>query len=283
MSTKIYSGLKVDLRGRSVFEFADEVRAVVSRTVRTRQATDLAQRVATLLDHADHTQAELTEPPLLAAIEQWRDDNRHFAVTASDAPFRFQMQLLAGPDTVLGLVFESSDEYRAAIMEHIDGVTDYAYWDNSDRPDDVSRHEWGARKAAWAEALGPDWTPAKHGISIELGEPTSDLHRQALLGGQPFKDLIAANFPSAAYRAQKIGKETADLIACEPFRNGPNVNGDAILTAILRNADINWRAAVSGLRDLTIDDLLTFRPHGSLTVNEDLIRTKLTELQHSDK
>jgi hypothetical protein len=47
---------------------------------------------------------------------------------------------------------------------------DYAYWDNTDKPDDVDNREWRKRKRDWDEAVGYD-TASRRGFIIGMHKP----------------------------------------------------------------------------------------------------------------
>lgn len=45
---------------------------------------------------------------------------------------------------------------------------DYSYWDNCDRPENVSCGEWEKRKKVWMDALSPSFIPSNNGFSVNV-------------------------------------------------------------------------------------------------------------------
>lgn len=58
-------------------------------------------------------------------------------------------------DTVALYIGGPSDVFTAALA--LAGVEDYSYWNNSDRPDNVTEAEWDARKLYWNEVIPGSW------------------------------------------------------------------------------------------------------------------------------
>lgn len=47
-------------------------------------------------------------------------------------------------------------------------ITEYAYWDNTDQLENITRKEWEKRKDDWNKALGDDGIPSNNSVIIEL-------------------------------------------------------------------------------------------------------------------
>lgn len=68
----------------------------------------------------------------------------------------------------LALLYTERREYQD-LWESIEGVETWPYWNNTDRPDELSQEEWDARGAAWARAIG--WkAPSEVGLGWDLHE-----------------------------------------------------------------------------------------------------------------
>lgn len=67
-------------------------------------------------------------------------------------------------DFTFAKIFTDREELRAVFMA-LPGVTNFEYWDNADRPDDVTRTAWKHRRAIVDDAIG-DRTYAEAGVSI---------------------------------------------------------------------------------------------------------------------
>lgn len=69
-----------------------------------------------------------------------------------------------------------------------DGIfEDYSYWNNSDRPEDITSSQWSRRKKVWDAIFAESWLPADVGVNIHLSK--SD--QQRLNYGRFFDNLRA--------------------------------------------------------------------------------------------
>jgi hypothetical protein len=80
----------------------------------------------------------------------YRDDIYDFSCSVSLIPIS---------DKILALFYGEKKEYRE-IWEKISGVKPYSYWDNTDRPEELSDVEWSERGDEWDKALGEESIPA---------------------------------------------------------------------------------------------------------------------------
>lgn len=81
------------------------------------------------------------------------------------------------------------------------GFEYYGYWNNTDKPNNISQKRWDERGNEWKELLAPDYIPSKHGICSELISEETFFNEKEL----DFK--LDANFPSPSERAKKIALE----------------------------------------------------------------------------
>lgn len=98
---------------------------------------------------------------------------------------------------LLGLYYTEQEKF-AEVLKANHWFIDYSYWDNTDRPDDVSNAEWSRRKKAWDLALGTG-VPSLHGFSFTV--VSNDL----LL--PPRLEEVIHLQPSVAKRAKALAKD----------------------------------------------------------------------------
>ncbi len=67
---------------------------------------------------------------------------------------------------ILALIYAEQKEYHE-VFESFKNVYKYPYWDNTDRPNDMTQKEWNARGREWDNALKPNDIPAMSGFGIE--------------------------------------------------------------------------------------------------------------------
>lgn len=91
--------------------------------------------------------------------------------SSSESPYQFEAVFLKDPATErVGVkLFFNGSAYRTAVDKIADkwAWTEYDYWDNTDRPDDVTETEWNGRLGFWKRATAPDWTFTR-GLSYKL-------------------------------------------------------------------------------------------------------------------
>ena len=67
----------------------------------------------------------------------------------------------------LGLYFAENPGI-AKLVQTLPGWQDFSYWDNTDRPGDVTSAQWAARRSAWNKALPGAGVPAESGFSVTV-------------------------------------------------------------------------------------------------------------------
>lgn len=94
---------------------------------------------------------------------------------------------------VLGLLYTEQDELRK-IVETQSWYENYAYWDNCDEPEHVTRTQLERRKQDWERVLGQ-----KHsGFAVQL------VKNQSLL---PSRAMVVAYQPPVAFRAKRLAEQ----------------------------------------------------------------------------
>lgn len=58
--------------------------------------------------------------------------------------------------------------YRSVISEDTEHYLDYHYQNQVDKPEHISDAEWEQRERDQEKAIGPDYVPANHGLSVKL-------------------------------------------------------------------------------------------------------------------
>jgi hypothetical protein len=77
--------------------------------------------------------------------------------------------------TVYVMGFFKPEQYHDAFIA-TPGVTEYCYWDNTDRPDDISCDDWAKRGQVWCSVLGASGIPSQEGFVIDMLPATAALH-----------------------------------------------------------------------------------------------------------
>lgn len=78
----------------------------------------------------------------------------------------FQLVFFPDGDRFLGIAFTEHHRWFRHWLRQ-PAVSEYRYWNNSDRPSGISQKEWDRRAGAWDRVLGMD-APATRGLTITL-------------------------------------------------------------------------------------------------------------------
>lgn len=63
------------------------------------------------------------------------------------------------------------------ILEQQKYLSDFQYWNNTDRPKEISEKDWEKRYYLWEKAIGPDYTIHNHGFMMNLYDTSMELFR----------------------------------------------------------------------------------------------------------
>ncbi len=216
MSTKIYNGYKLprmtldelyafgqDFKKRICDQFQKEV-CILQAEIAT-EVCDL-KTLGYKYNYEFESRDEKIEGRslILAIVSLFMSQTKRAAESMRrDGIWDFSCNLILIPrkDHILALLY-SQRESAAVIFQGMEGVVDYSYWDNTDRPDELTDEEWDARRDEWGEAFG-GWkmTPAEAGMSIECPEI------RGIEFGMSEKILQAV--PSLEERANRMAKRMA--------------------------------------------------------------------------
>jgi hypothetical protein len=135
------------------------------------------------------------------------DDRRHRIQKSQHrdplVDFDFEIYLFPAGSKTLCMV---NCEQRELLnwFDDLPWVSEYAYWDNSDRDDSVTAAEWRSRKKAWNEVLPGAGVPSERCLTFKLS-PTLPLLFKA--SDAEFKDSLLTHVPSRNYRIKNIASE----------------------------------------------------------------------------
>lgn len=158
MSITIYDGLRA-ARSTEIFTLAEQVRSLLEPVLFARLDEAVALRTGT----------ELTQDPLRLADEV--DALFHQRIhTLDPLDVQYSVSLLPAPGRrPLAIVrSENPQPYIDTLLDQ--GVMlDCCYYDNSDRPEDVSAAGWAGRKKLWGSALSRPGAEPFSGAPAECG------------------------------------------------------------------------------------------------------------------
>lgn len=225
MSTKIDHGYRLTARpgeALNLFAFTRDLRDVLRPLWERAQLTALAEIATTYLDRTEHPTPAMparqgepaseesvdgkvsakTTMPLSEALREVTAAAKSIRTTGQrnpDLDFQCEVTFLADPNhdpahILYVLLFTERDDYTRA-FEAMPQVSEYAYWNHSDRPEHLTDEQWEERRITWDRVLGRA-TPATHGLSWKLAG-TYD-------GIMPTRDNLASHIPDIQWRAHKL-------------------------------------------------------------------------------
>jgi hypothetical protein len=165
-----WDGFRIDARGMdAALDVVDLFRPRALDLLRQWNAALLAGHAAALIDRSA---ARGEAPPRAPLSEAWGavQDRRTRIIREElrdpEVDPEFRLTIMRGGHAVYGLIATEQPEWRAAWHDH-PGVSDFSWWNGTDRPDDVSAEEWELRGET-LRSLMPDSWPAGHGLVVHL-------------------------------------------------------------------------------------------------------------------
>ncbi|MEH0110738.1 hypothetical protein V6N00_13590 [Tersicoccus sp. MR15.9] len=224
MSTTIRNGYRL-AQGADPFAIIPIVREALDPIRDQLDATMFAELVITTIDDADLRGEDRHVRPLVDTFTEWRKAQKGLDHLDRERDPN-SVGLSFGRDPATGRIHAllSSDqrEYTEP-FEALPGVEPYPYWNDTDRPDDVTRAEWGQRREAWDRVLPGIGVPADTMLTFRL-RPEIDgglFSAISLRGGE--ESLILRSVPTRRQRARRIARNayTEHRIKAAPEPNDP--------------------------------------------------------------
>lgn len=189
MSTKIYEGLKIELGPeQSLFQLANKMRTILEEGVHKQVRENLADEIRGAIVKAitppvpEKEKEQQSYLDVLTEVFMKPSDEEPTASLMFVEP-EGRNYLLAAP---LGRI--TGDMHKQLLA--LEGVSDYGYWNNTDRPEDVTDQEWDTRRQDW-DAIG--YGPAiDYGLSIQLSDHAKSRYAALDLSDDEAWEAVAA-------------------------------------------------------------------------------------------
>lgn len=226
MSTKLYNGIIIDT-DKNVFQLSKDIRETCEKVfeeLNLEYTSNLLKRVyAEYVSEKIKDDAAILEHGLyIKALEKHKEDakdefNRNFLLC--DVSIFSPLE----DGRMLGYVFANKSEYYDAVLE-LDGIREFAYWNNTDQPDNVTDDEWDERRTLWNNQLDKGFYIKGDGISVEL--PNIPLRTFAMVD-----DKIASSVNSndtKRHIVSKVGQKIMDKKRLE--RNDEKIDVHTVIS-----------------------------------------------------
>lgn len=250
MSTKIYNAYL--LQGHDLGSAAQLLQKFKMGTLRPMmeqlKTETLARRAVQLFDKATLGLDSEKGNYVSRAWREMRDEQKNAiaGMREPDVDFGCKLSLINHRSGVYVVMYSEQAEYTRA-WEKLPGIVDFSYWNNTDRPDEVSAKDWKKRERVWDSIFkGEVRSPDDAGLSIEL-LPVDGSWRtpeqEKLLEALPSMDQRVANVHIQAAAQELIKKDDIDdtLSAIWNLPNHPRYTevGETVRSKLV--PEISWQ------------------------------------------
>lgn len=218
MSTKIYDGVRIEVA--SAYELTQLVKSIRERLLPIAQQ-EYYKALAKMLEQAyayqkyqvnldgglqNFTEIKDTAPDSLVSVlsqtaRQTINANKSAQTILEfvrELDFDVKLMVFALPDgRFLGIPYAENSALFNALMETPE-IKEYGYWDNTDKPTEISKKAWKKRKDDWNLALPGIGVPLEEGFEYKI--VSSDVHVRTYLSKTV--PLVPYYTPNAEYKRQ---------------------------------------------------------------------------------
>ncbi len=189
MSTKIHNGFRLKgMNLKSLQKWTMDFRQKIANVNKSMIIKQRAAICAELIDIAfiydsstfskriKSHELNLNSYPLIAARCIMDDRQREIRKTKQrDPEYDYDCELVVIPvkSYVLGIPYTERKEHMK-ILEAMPGYEEYGYWNNTDKPKELSNYQWDTRCKNWDLALPGIGIPAHSGFIVQC--ESSDWH-----------------------------------------------------------------------------------------------------------
>ncbi len=183
MSTSIPTGFRFPDRGLdAAYRIVERIRPIFERHAQNRLADAVVAKAVAILDakatgHLIPDPAHWLDPSRYRsaaslAWTEWDDENRAIREAGGRSPLSFDVVIFVHQSGIYGLTL-GRDPRDHELWMHESGGSEFAYWNNADRPDRVPEKEWRTRAVVWNEIF-PHYgfsAPARDGLVAQIVGP----------------------------------------------------------------------------------------------------------------
>lgn len=255
MSTRIDTGCEI--AGHTLESFLPELRALQEQFAALAQQLSirwLVRRATALRDRAHlglplnlHEEVD-PEDGRGALSLAWRDqmarqqDNVRTSRRDSAVDYSAEVTLFPREGRLLAMAFIEHRELLTLWQQQA-WRRDYAYWNHTDRPDEVTAADWERRRDDWNAIFKVNSVPSQVGYSFRLSDVQAAPRR-------PEASELDEQMPDIATRVQDVGFE--DFLKHHPQRLVINPDGEDSISLVMnrmmearRSSEFElWRTAL---------------------------------------
>ncbi len=252
MSTKLYDGLKLVDPRADVLSVVPQIARVIRPVFHRLRLPLVAEQFAQVVDSPRPEGAKDTSMVFFTAQKKWLEHQHAYGPRhALNDPLRFSIVFgRAASGDLLAYPYTVKTAYTTALMET--GLfTEYGYWNNSDKPEELTDKEWDSVRDAWASLESPEGTFGDLPMwqlsnSLEETFSTSllmdDIETEELNAAVPrrsrLRSLMARSLTSdRLLQAKKDGRDPKDALTASTAYEDWN-NAGIALKAVPENSPL---------------------------------------------
>lgn len=164
MSTKIYNGRIHDKSLEDVYhqliELKDEIAKMHDQEVYQYLARDVVRRI-------DSDQEDQAFYKALNDLELRQHKLKQSFGRDPAIDWDFEICLFPDEGRTLAIPYTEKREFLSA-YDALEGISNYAFYDNTDEPEDISPDDWNKRGEHWDKVLGPNSIPASRCLTFQV-------------------------------------------------------------------------------------------------------------------
>lgn len=211
MSTTIYNAVRFNpgINLSEVVKLCMGLRPVVQQKLYQKDIQELLATAVRIYDHKVLEKLSWTSDrgtkdskcAFMSAFRQLDEDNREHKKNYGEKTDR--IVLFPHGRSIYAIVYVADAEELINKFTEEGIWTDFSYWNNTDRPDEVTSSQWSRRKKVWDEIFADSSMPADVGVNINLSKADQKIFnyqeffgqlRTAIQNQQPFTH--AGKWPS---------------------------------------------------------------------------------------
>lgn len=209
MSTKVYTGVLIDFEN-DFWKKLDQIQQVFENTFNdlNKKYTDdlLFEKYKNCVtDVFANKDPEFGSGILIKALEQHKENKKDNPDPLASRLVVFETQ---SQGKNLGFV-SGKGKYFENLVERLDFVDEYGYWNNTDKPDELSDEDWDERRNNWNEIFDKNLWFTRNSYSISI--PETEMRTFHLLSTSSTVDDLVINENRLRSLVQKLVLDSFDF------------------------------------------------------------------------
>lgn len=179
MSTKLYDGIILDISPDNFWDSISQIRQSINETFNhlNKKLTIEYLKQSYIESALRKYRSEQGNPIqddkedhglFFNALDKWKKEDKEFFKNKLQCKVQIFEPLEDG--RILGYVFTNNEEeYYENIMK-LPFVKEFGYWNNTDKPEELTDEQWNDRYEAWNTVLDRSFYLTDTGITVEIAE-----------------------------------------------------------------------------------------------------------------